>query len=115
MGGAFTGMNVKFKTDNKPTEAALKKKDIRRRSAHAVLVYMCEIAIKYKYQFFGEYIEGFKNEYADALSRLKINEFKRLAAKNNLSIDCAPTLFERPQVLIGNELHKHKQTINYRD
>ena len=115
MGPHFTGMNVKFKTDNKPTEAALINKDIRRASAHEILIYMCEQAIKYKFQFFGEYLEGYKNEYADALSRLEINKFKRLAEVNKLAIDPAPTLFQRPLVRLGGTQNAQYNSVVYRD
>ena len=56
---------------------------------------ICEIAIENSFWFFADYLQGKTNCIADALSRLQINKFKRLAHEQHLLFDPAPMLFQR--------------------
>lgn len=96
------------------TVNALIKKDIRRPSAQRIVIYICELAIRFKCVVWIDHIEGKSNDFADALSRLQIDKFKRLCREQNKPIDPAPMLFQRPQVQIGTRPHPYFAPIKYR-
>ena len=97
--------------DNKNAVTALINKDIRNKDAHALLVRICETIMKYRFEFFVDYIPSDENRYADLLSRLKIQQFKQLCNKDNTIIDHAPMLHERPSFQVGQIEHNYFPSI----
>ena len=94
-GSKYANSNVLLKCDNKNAVNALINKDIRNPRSHNLVIMICELAIKYSFWFHIDYIKGELNSMADALSRMEINKFKKLASQNSIDLDPAPLLFER--------------------
>ena len=110
-GPYWTGTQVVIRCDNKNVCDAITYKYIRNETAHHLLVRICEAMMKYKFEFKIEYIPTDENYFADALSRLHITTFQRLCTENNVEIDPAPMLHERPPFEIGRIYHRMFPTV----
>ena len=95
LGPIFTQKIIKIKCDNKNVVRALINKDIRNEKSQDLVIQICEIAMKYKFRFYVYYIKGEKNVYADALSRLQINKFKRIARERKYEINTNPYKYKK--------------------
>ena len=92
-------------SDNDNAVQALTNKDIRNEKAQEMVIYICELAMKYNFRFYIAHIKGKINVFADALSRLQIPRFKRLCEVNNKTIDQQPTQYDRLPIKLGTQLH----------
>ena len=79
LGPIFAEKIIKIKCDNENVVKALVNKDIRNKKSQDLVIQIGEIAMKYKFMFYVYYIKGEKNILADALSRLQIQKFKKMA------------------------------------
>ena len=105
-GPYWTGTQVIIYIDNSNACNAIINKDIRAESAHQLLVRICESMMKYRFEFRAQPITSNDNYYADALSRLKIKQFKSLCEiHGKYDIDPAPMLHLRPPFEIGRTHH----------
>ena len=115
-GCKYANSNILLKCDNKNAVAALANKDIRNPRSHNLVILICELAMRYSYWFYIEYIKGKSNDLADALSRLQLKRFHNLASQQNMHFDPAPLIFERIPFDFGSgKIYTHFQTLQYRD
>ena len=115
-GYKYQHSNILIKCDNKNAVSALINKDIRNPRSHNLVIKICETAIKHDFRFHVEWIKGKSNHLADALSRLEINKFKKIAAQMKRNIDPAPLLFRRLPFDFGSGTINTKfQNLTYRD
>ena len=112
----YANCNILLKCDNQNAVLALINKDIRNPRTHNLVILICELAIEYSFWFYADYLQGETNSLADALSRLQINRFKRLAHEQGLVLDPAPMLFQRIPFDFGSGVINTKfAPITYRD
>ena len=92
-------------SDNDNAVQALANKDIRNEESQQIVIYICELAMKYNFRFYIRHIKGKANAYADALSRLQVPLFLQKCKQNNKTIDKQPTPHTRIPIQLGNRLH----------
>ena len=115
-GHEYAHSNILLKCDSKNAVLALINKDIRNARTHNLVIYICELAMKYRFWFHADYIKGTNNEMADALSRMQIHKFKQLARRAGLKLDPAPMLFERIPFDFGTgRIFTKFQPLQYKD
>ena len=96
-GPLYSGHVIVITVDNKGLYYALVKKYIKDENISHLLSQIYLLALKYRFRFVVSHEKREFNEMADALSKLEIDKFKRLAERDNITIDPAPTLFQRPE------------------
>ena len=99
------GRQVLIWSDNDNAVQALKNKDIRNEKSQELVIYICELAIKFGFRFWAQHIKGKANIYADALSRLQIPKFLKMCKQNGKTIDRKPTQHPRLPIKLGPKLH----------
>ena len=98
-------MNVLIWSDNDNAVQGLTNKDIRSEKAQELVVYICELAMKYNFRFYIQHIPGKDNQFADALSRLQIPKFLKMCNETNKTIDPQPTPHTRIPIQLGTQKH----------
>ena len=88
----WTGHRVHLYIDNENAMRAIINKDIRNEKSHNLLIRICKIMMKYKFEIYVDRIATDDNTLADRLSRLQINEFKKICKRHKKQIDPAPML-----------------------
>ena len=116
MGWKYANSNVLIRCDNENAVNALVNKDIRNPRSHNLVIMICELAIEHSFWFHVDHIKGEENSLADALSRMEINKFKKLASESGRKLDSAPLLFERIPFDFGSgKIMTNFQELTYRN
>ena len=102
---ALPNRHVLLWCDNDNAVRALANKDIRNEESQAIVIYICELAMRYNFRFYIDHIKGKANEYADALSRLQIPLFLEKCQRTKNQINQQPTPHTRLPIQLGPKLH----------
>ena len=97
--------NILLWSDNHNAVRALANKDIRNEESQNIVIYICELAMKYNFRFYIRHIKGKANEYADALSRLQIPFFLQKCKQTHKKINNLPKPHTRIPIQLGTKLH----------
>ena len=108
-GPQWSGHRVHLYIDNENAMSAIINKDIRNEKAHELLIRICQVMMKYKFEIFVDRIKTEDNTLADRLSRLQITEFKQICQNHKKPIDPAPMLHVRPPLDTNNPIMFNKQ------
>ena len=95
-GPEWTGRQILFYIDNTNACQAIAKKDIRMKTAHALLVQICEAMMEFQFELVSFYIKTKDNILADSLSRFEFKKFKAHCNVKQIDYDQYPTPFQRP-------------------
>ena len=114
-GPYWSGHRVHMFIDNENAMRAIINKDIRNEKSHQLLIRICETMMKYKFEIHADRVSTEDNTLADALSRFKIKKFKNTCKQNNIPIDPAPMLHQRPQFDLGYISITQHQPVQYDD
>ena len=101
----LTNQRILLWCDNDNAVRALANKDIRNEESQAIVIYICELAMRYNFRYYIEHIKGEANEFADALSRLRISYFLEKCKKQNKRINPTPTPHTRLPLKLGPKIH----------
>ena len=112
LGPMLRDKHVLIWSDNKNAVQALTNKDIRNEDSQELVIYICELAMKFGFRFYIEHIKGKANEYADALSRLQIPLFLQKCKQTNKQINPTPTQHARLPLKLGPVIHTTHAPIN---
>ena len=102
---SLSNKHVLLWSDNDNAVRALANKDIRNEHSQAIVIYICELAMQYNFRFYIDHIKETANEFADALSRLRIPLFLTKCRKQNKQIDTQPTPHTRIPIKLGPKIH----------
>ena len=83
----WSGANVLLRIDNKWTVSVLVNKSSHDKQLMQLLRFCCELAIKYRFRFWVDWIPTNSNPLADALSRFKVDLFKKTCQYFGLKYD----------------------------
>ena len=95
-GQMWSAKRVIFYTDNTTVFSEVCRKDSKNRKRMSLIRRICFISAKYSFRFYIEWVKRDKNEFADALSKLEIERFKKLCLENDKPLAPCKMLYIRP-------------------
>ena len=99
----WSGLKILITTDNDTVYYAIRKKYSPVLYLADCICHICELAIKYQFQFWVIQTKSKNNFFSDALSRFEFKKFESHCKEWDMPYNNKPTPFERPTVLNMNK------------